>query len=203
MTGDVVGRVQGVDTRKIELGGRDRDVVHHRDGRILTDAARGGQPARFRPNGSPSVSLALGRAGVEGLGVAPGEIALVTFAGEVRLLHGLGTLGALLFLELLSRAGTGPSAGDTGAYMTLVARAPEELPRPSEEDVVRFVEEREGRLARIVAAGPWRRGVPRDVHLAALRRMSGLDEVVRLLCGAKLQRVEAPGEDVLRVLETI
>lgn len=199
ITGDIVGHVQGVDTRRIELGGRNRDVVHHRGDRILTDATRGGQPARFRPNGSPSVSLALGRAVVEGLGVEPGRIGVLAIDGKVTLVHGLGTLGALFLLELLARR-KDIHTDDSGPYVTGVSQAPSPFPRPTPDDVERFVNDHAARLARLASAGPWSHGIPEDVHRAALRRMTGLDEIAVWLQQAEFQPIEAPAPEVLEVV---
>jgi ATP-dependent Lhr-like helicase len=188
ITGDVVGHVEALDSRRVELGGRDRNVAHQSGARILTDAGRDGQPARFRPNAAPSVSFAFGRAVVEGLGVAPGELAIVAEAGELRLVHGCGTVGALLLDEVLTRAGASPN--DSGAYTTSIARAPEALPSLGPEELCAFVQAHVGRLARLVAAGPWRRGLPFDVHLAAVERASGLQEVAEWLGRATIKKVD-------------
>ena len=203
ITGDVVGEVEGIDSRKFELGGRNRDVVKSLDGRILTDAAKGGMPARFRPGAAPSVSFALARAVIEALGVAPACVGIHAAAGEVRLVHGLGTLGGMLLIELLARSGTIVEKDESRAYTTIVARAPEALPRPTDADVTQFVEEHEGKLAQLVAAGPWRRALPRDVHLAALRRSSGLDEIARWLASARFQPLDELSEADTRVVTTL
>ena len=55
LTGDVLGRVEGAESQNIEVGGRSRKVAKRSEGRILTDAGKGSDPARFRITSSPSV----------------------------------------------------------------------------------------------------------------------------------------------------
>lgn len=202
ITGDIVGHVQGVDTRRIELGGRNRDVVHHRGDRILTDATRGGRPARFRSGGSPSISLALGRAVVEGLGVQRARIGVLEVDGRVVLVHGLGTIGSLFWFDLLARR-SDTSSDDNGPYVTRVLRTPSPLPRPTSEDVERFVADHLRQLARLTSSGPWSHGVPESLQRAALQRMTGLDEVAAWLQQAELQTIEDAQTDVLQVVTAL
>ncbi|MEZ6018431.1 MAG: DEAD/DEAH box helicase [Planctomycetota bacterium] len=190
LTGDVVGHLEGVNSRRIEFGGRDRSIVARRGGRILTDAGRDGLPARFRSSGSPSVSLRQGRAMVEALGVPDHAIVLVRCDGELRALHGLGTLGELLFLAALERAGV--SSGASNAYATVLGGSLESVPLPTEDDIEDLVRKRAGSLARLTQAGPWRKGLPEDVHLRALRQMAGLDEAAAWLRGARVVAWEEP-----------
>ncbi len=56
------------------------------------------------------------------------------------------------------------------------------------------------RLTRLTSAGPWSHSVPEDVHRAALRRMTGLDEIAVWLQQTDLQPIEAPAPEVLRVV---
>lgn len=199
LTGDTVGSVLGVDTRRIELGGRERDIVRSVEGRLLTDAGRGARPARFRPSASPSVSLALGRAVVEALGVKDGHLGVVAADGRTVLLHGLGTVGALFLVEVLRRAKLGEPA-DPGPYTVALPRPPSEVPGPHADAVTPFLEDRLAALSKLVSAGPWEHGVPDTLRASSVRRMTGLDEIAAFLATARLQPIEEPGEGLLAVL---
>ncbi len=198
LTGDVVGHIETFDTRRIELGGRDRTIIAHQGDRILTDAGRDGSPARFRPNAAPTVSLRQGRAIVEALGVPPGALVLVPCNGELHLLHGLGTIGSLLLSACLPAASA--PVGESGAYSTCIAAPLEAMPAVTEEALSDLVSERAKSLARLTQAGPWRKGLPPDVHLAALRQMSGLDEVAAWLTAAHIVTWPEPPAECAQVL---
>lgn len=181
VTGDVVGHVAGVEQREIELGGRERRIVHAGERRILTDAGSEASPACFRSAAPPLVSFALARACVGELGVAPGSIAWVSENGPAVLLHGLGTIGAVFLLQLLR-----VSTGATPFTMSMPV-PPERLPCPSEEQIDAFIGANCVWLARALAPGPFVRGVPRELEAASLRRRSGIDEVAEFLRSAQLQ----------------
>ena len=187
ITGEIVGTIAAADSRKIAVGGRDRRIVKTTDDRILTDAAEGANPARFRPSGSPSVSFELGRAVVESLGVATGSVGQVSIAGATVLLHGLGTVGSLFFLDRLAKMMGAGAVIDSSPYAVSLAGGSPRLPVVTEAAVEPFIKDKLGRLAKLTQAGPWRRGVPEDLLLASVRRGCGLDEVVGFLGGARIQ----------------
>ncbi len=202
MTGDVVGNIQMADASKIEIGGRNRAVVRQIDDRILTDASAGATPARFRPAASPSVSLALARAVVESLGAQAGTIGVVSLAGSVLLLHGLGTLGSLLFLELLKRSTGRGQIEECSPYVMKIRAELPALPELHEDLLLQFIETHIRSLTKLVSVGPWRRAVPAAMQLESVRRMSGLTEVATFLRSAQLQRIEELEPTALAALAT-
>ena len=200
ITGDVVGSILRADTGKIEVAGRNRAVVKQADGRILTDAAAGAEPARFRSSAAPSVTFALGRAVVESIGVAPDALGVFTADGTTVLLHGLGTVGTLFLLDLWKPSLPRGSVEKSGAYTIVLTSPPPPLTdavlavQADEGAVEQFLERRSESVARLLGvgpAGPWKRGVPESLRRAAVRRMSGLDEVAAFLRGARLEALES------------
>ena len=208
ITGDVVGSISTADTRRIELGGRDRDIVKQDGNRLLTDATGGARPARFRPAGSPSVSFALGRAVVESLGLGSWELGLLADGrGGTIVLHGLGTIGALFLLHLWrGRPEVGTIEG-SGAYRVELRGAalePGPIPAPPEgSDVERFARDRLAELTRLQGAGPLKRAVPEELLLSSVRRSSGLDEVAAFLAGARLWALEGLDEPQLALIRDL
>jgi len=105
MTGDTLGGVAEVDTRKLGLAGSSRQIAGRSEGRILTDKVTGAEPAKFRPRGKPITSMALARATVEALNVPEDALLLFPTGGALRLLHGLGSVGGRLLIRLLQGMG--------------------------------------------------------------------------------------------------
>jgi ATP-dependent helicase Lhr and Lhr-like helicase len=203
LTGEVVGTIGGADTRRIEVGGRNRQIVKTSDDRVLTDSAPGASPARFRPSGSPSVSFALGRAVVESLGVAPDAVGLCTIAGVTTLLHGFGSIGLLLLLERLQKTPGAPGVREQSPYTLTLSSPLAELPECSPAQLSAFLEKRVDGLAKLLQMGPWKKQVPEDLHLSAVRRLSGLDEVVAFLTRTRVQVIEEPGNELAAVLRDL
>lgn len=200
LTGEVVGMIGGVDTRRIEVGGRNRQVVKTTEDRILTDASRGGSPARFRPSGSPTVSFGFGRAVVESLGVDEDAVGIVRIAGTAILLHGFGTIGLLLLLDRLRNTRGAPSIREESPYTMLLSGPPAGIPECIEPQLAAFVEKRVAGLAKLLQMGPWSKAVPEDLHRRAVRRLSGLDEVTEFMARARVQVIEEPGEELAAIL---
>lgn len=190
LTGDVVGKIEGADSRRIEVGGRGRKIVRSTDERILTDASSGALPARFRPSGSPSVSFSLGRAVVESLGVQPGAVGLVAIDGVTMLLHGLGTMGVMLLADRLQEAARSTSIREQSPYTMTISGPPPALPACSEHALERFIQDHVAGLGKLLQMGPWKHAVPDELTLSAVRRMSGLDEVANLLGAGRIQVIE-------------
>jgi len=203
LTGEVVGTIEGADTRRIEVGGRNRQVVKTSDDRVLTDASRGASPARFRPSGSPSVSFALGRAVVESLGVEPDAVGLCTIAGVTTLLHGFGTIGLLLLLDRLQKTSGAPGVREQSPYTLTLSSRPSGLPECSPSQLAAFLEKRIAGLAKLLQMGPWKRNVPEEMHLRAVRRLSGLNEVADFLSRARVQVIDEPGGELPGILRDL
>lgn len=187
MTGDVIGTIHAADTHKIEIGGRSRAIVKVSGDRILTDATAGAEPARFRPSASPSVSFALGRAVVESLGVARDHFGSVQDDGSTWILHGLGTVGALFLIDQWQAYLGNGRIAESGPYTLRLTSEPSAPPWPDEAAVDGFLRERIDGLTKLVSAGPHGRGVPEELRLSSVRRMSGLDEIAAFLRGVQLQ----------------
>lgn len=200
ITGDVLGTIQSPDSGKIEIGGRGRKVVKVTEGRILTDASADATPAFFRPSASPSVSFALGRAVVESFGVARASVGLLNMAGVTVLLHGLGTVGSLLLIDQWKTLAGAPAIREHSPYTMLIAAPPKGLPRPSEEHLANFLSERVAGLSKLMQAGPWARGVPDYLTLTAVRKTSGLEEVVAFLQVAEFQNLKGLDAQVIAEL---
>ncbi len=203
MTGDVVGNIHAADTRKIGIGGRSRTIVKVSGNRILTDASTGAEPARFRPSASPSVAFALGRAVVESLGVAPDHFGSIQTEDSTWILHGLGTVGSLFLLDQWRGQLGGGRIEESGPYTIRLTSEPSAPPCPDEEEVERFLVERIDGLTRLVNAGPHGRSVPEALKLAAVRRMSGLDEIAAFLRGVQVQTLEGLDAKTLAVIREL
>ena len=210
MTGDIIGRIQSADTQKIEVAGMNRHIVKGAGERILTDAAgAGAAPARFRSSASPSTSFLLGRAVVTGLmgggagkGLAPHEqdgqlIYALDQGPHTMLVHGLGTVGSLLFAHQVGRKAR---VVENNAYCTTITGGLVELPRPTGVQVQSFVKERIADLAKLASAGPWERGVPSSMREEAVRRICGVDQVAAFMQIARLVEVKVPDPEVLDVI---
>jgi len=190
ITGDIVGTIGAADTKRIAVGGRDRKIVKMTDERVLTDAEEGANPARFRPTGAPSVSFALGRAVVEALGVAGDAVGRIDVAGGTVLLHGLGTVGSLLFLERYAQSEGSEMIQESSPFAVAVAGGSPRLPALTDAALDTFLKSKLARLAGLTQAGPWRRGVPEKLLLDSVRRACGIDDVGAFLGRARLQPIE-------------
>jgi ATP-dependent Lhr-like helicase len=195
MTGDIVGRVTSLDSGHIEIGGRDRKIIKASDDRVLTDAAPGASPARFRPSASPSVSFTLARAVVESIGVSEGCLGVVAEAGTTILLHGLGTVGALFLVDAWKRHSVGGRVSAFSPYTLSITGAwpsadqTDQLFELLPEELDHFLRQRLAGLAKLVQVGPWQRVVPEALMLDSVQRSCGLDEVYSFLEGARLQPI--------------
>ncbi len=189
LTGDILGTVSGATSRRIEIAGSDREIVHSSGDRILTDSARGSEPATFRPRGKPSVSMPLARAVVESLGVGAGTLCVVSLRGTFLLVHGLGTAGAVLLRKGIEREfGTGIVVRVTPYTLTLSSDITE-LPELEEEECRTLLRGHLGVLASITQPGPWSDILPVDIHLEATARILGLHAIQQFLSAARLERL--------------
>ncbi len=203
LTGDVVGRVGSMSAGEVELGGRGRRAVHTSGGRILTDAGGADSPARFRPSGSPSVSLALGRRVVQSLGVGERRLGMIELPGHWVLLHGLGTVGSGWLAWLLEAAAKQPTLDSVTPYTARMSKPITEVPAPTEVRIARFVEKRRSALSKLARAGPFDSHLPEQVRLDAARRGSGLDEAVAYLAQSRLELLNEPNEDTKAILRDL
>jgi ATP-dependent Lhr-like helicase len=186
LTGDVVGYVEVVDERQLNLGGGGRKVVRSESGRILTDRIGRGKTPQFAPKGKPCCGRAQARAVVERLGLAEDEIQQVQLAGSTLLLHGLGAVGALILSRALKDQHGAGSVMRSSPYALHLAKPLADIPRPSEQAAANFVAQQQGQLARLLAMGPWHRYLPEELRRQSTFRASGLDRVCALLAAARL-----------------
>jgi len=186
LTGDVVGYVEHVEERQLNLGGDARRVVRSEPGRILTDRVGRGKTPQFAPKGKPCCQLAQARAVVERLGLAKDEIRQIRLAGSTILLHGLGTVGALLLARVLKDRYGASYVLRSSPYAVHLAKPLDDIPHPSPQAAAAFVAAQEGRLARLLAMGPWHRYLPAELRRRSTSRSAGLDRVCARLAGAKL-----------------
>ncbi|HED64705.1 MAG TPA: DEAD/DEAH box helicase [Planctomycetes bacterium] len=193
-TGDVVGHIEAAEQREIELGGRERRIVHSDDDRVLTDAAGDAGPARFRTAPRSPVSLPLARACVEEFGLDEHTIGWVPYGSPGLVVHGLGTVGGRLLRELLG------ASKESGPFTLELPSPPKDLPRPNDAAVDAFVEAHRPWLERRLALGPFSKGVPRALHLAALKRLSGIEEAAHFLQEARVRPLEVLDEERLAIL---
>ena len=186
LTGDVVGYVEILEDRQLNLGGGARKVVRSEPGRILTDRVGRGKTPQFAPKGKPCCGLAQARAVVERLGLAGDEIRQVPHTGSTLLVHGLGTVGALMLTRTLKDQHGAASVSRSSPYVIHLTRPIDDIPRPSDRAVVDFVNAHEKQLARLLAMGPWHRDLPKELRRQSTLQASGLERVRALLAQAKL-----------------
>lgn len=203
LTGDVVGRVGSMSAGEVELGGRGRRAVHTSGGRILTDAGGADSPARFRPSGSPSVSLSLGRRVVQSLGAGERKLAMIELPGQWVLLHGLGTVGSGWLAWVLEAAAKQPTLTNVTPYTARMTKPITEIPAPTELRIARFVEKRLSVLSKLARSGPFDSALPEELRTTAARRGSGLDLAVEYLQSARLEILEEPDEDTQAILRDL
>lgn len=190
LTGDTVGEIERVESRRLQLGGSARSVEGVVDGRVLTDSARSADAAYFRPSMGPTVPFALARAVVRALGVPQGAIAWRKRPGCVQLVHGLGTVGARALKNLLERSGTSPGQ-DTLTPYTLELSAPlSELPSPPDDFAEAFLEEDFEWLERRISPGPWSKAIPKPWRLQAAHEGHGLTALLAFLAAAQLVELD-------------
>ena len=196
LTGDVVGYVEVAEQRQLNLGGGARKVVRSEPGRILTDRVGCGKTPQFAPKGKPCCGLAQARAVVERLGLAEDEIQQIRLAGSTVLLHGLGTVGALLLSRALKDQHGAACVLRSSPYAIHLAKSLDDIPRPSAAAAAGFVAAQEGRLARLLAMGPWHRYLPTELRRQSTLRASGLDRVCALLAKARLTATDKGDPEV-------
>lgn len=114
VTGQLIGRVgpkrgdpeSGPDFDSLSLGGRRRDVVGERDGRLFVKTRDGGDESRFLPREGPRYSRGLARDLAAHLGFGPDVWPLLGDDGaDATLAHFSGTLDAVLIGRLLAARG--------------------------------------------------------------------------------------------------
>lgn len=190
LTGDTVGAVDTLDSRRLALGGASRRVEHLSGNRVLTDATRRDGASYFRPSMGPTVSLPQARAVVEGLGVPEGSIGHCAFDGRKILLHGLGTIGVKLLATLLAPC----APTDPTPYTLTVARIPDRLPDLPPDFVERLLKDEPGPLERRTGPGPWARFVPSEWRRESVQACHDLNALVRRI--GDLSMVELASADV-------
>lgn len=203
LTGDVIGKITGVRSGNIRIGGGERAVVGRSGTRVLTDRGRDATPAYFRPAGGAAVSLDHGRAVVEameapGFRVPAGTLLQLPGPSGTLLVHGLGTVGGLLLAHLLVSA-QGPLAPrallGTSPYVMHLATPIEELPRPEPALVRAFEAESRDSLLPLTAPGPWHSSLPEELARKGSTVALGLPRLVRFLEEARLAILDhAPTE---------
>lgn len=181
LTGDVLGGVSTVDTRKLGLAGSSREIAGLSQGRILTDRVRGADSAKFIPRGQPTTSFALARATVEALGVPRDTMLLVPAGGAIRLLHGLGSIGGRALMQLLKLHGVDQDRTSLTSFSLSVAglkvgalKVPDDFPEFC-------LEEAFARLEKTLGPGPWAGSTPMPWRKETARRASGLVEIAAFL----------------------
>ncbi len=185
LTGDVVGHIEVVEDRQLNLGGGARKVVRNEPGRILTDRIGHGKTPKFAPKGKPCCGLAQARAVVERLGLASNEIRQIQHAGSTLLVHGLGTVGALILSRALKDQ-CGVRVMRSSPYAIHLDRPIGDIPCPSEQVATDFINTHEKQLARLLAMGPWHRYLPTQLRRQSTLRASNLERVCALLADAEL-----------------
>jgi len=193
LTGDEVGGiapVSGMDMGRLQIGGAGRRGVVEDGGRLLTDAAPGGTPARFSSRPLPGMTFHLARAVAAELGVGDGQVVQRRSGDGFCIVHGLGTAGSLLLRQcLIPVVGKARILGLTP--ITVQLREPlKALPRPGDADVTTLLTARDKGFASMVAMGPYHRFLPRDMRHRAVRAATYLDGVVTFLAGAEFIRYD-------------
>ncbi|MGE3164631.1 MAG: DEAD/DEAH box helicase [Planctomycetota bacterium] len=175
ITGDTLGTVEPPSESRVTIGGTERHIVRSVDDRLLTDAGLADKPARFRPRGTPSVQFVLARALVQALGVPEDCLLLRPATTGWRLIHGLGTVGALVLAHLLGK----PRESVT-PYTVHSETSFERLPAPRPAPAS-FVAASLPILERIVGLGPRTKHVPQALREQTARRLSDIDAILEFL----------------------
>jgi ATP-dependent Lhr-like helicase len=200
-TGDVVGAI--APTRRsgsrFQLGGRGRRLVKETQGRIFSDSTQAATPPIFTPRGQPSISFRLARAVVSAFGAGEDEILQVRHGPTHLVLHGLGKIGGLLFERVLARIVGKRRIMEVTPFVARLSKELQELPRPTDEEVARFVSEEERRLATVCTMGPFHHHLPPDLRRSSVSEASFVAGIVAFLRGARL--VDADFTPALRPLE--
>ena len=123
---------------------------------------------------------------VERLGLASDEIRQIQRAGSTLLVHGLGTVGALMLSRALKAQHGAASVSRSSPYVIHLTRPIGDIPRPSDQAAADFVDSHEKQLARLLAMGPWHRHLPKELRRQSTLRASNLERVCALLAQAKL-----------------
>lgn len=198
ISGDILGTVAPADSRRLQLAGRDRRIVKADGREILTDAAPGESPVVFSPRGRPLTSFALARdvvlRAVHELGDSAdsGDIPWFVVGNDRIVLHGLGTLGSLVFASFLKNAIGRERLVDSSPFGVAVAGSGIALPSIPMEAIERFVSRNERKLEKLCAPGPWHGTLPKSVRVAALMRILDGEGLCRFLSAARLRFLDLP-----------
>ena len=187
VTGDVVGHVLTPDESRLQLGGSGRHVVQGGAGRLLTDRSRDSSPAKFHSRGKPSVSFRQARRFVESIGVSKTAMYQFTEAGRVVLLHGLGTFGSLLLVDVLERTAKHGVVEDPGPYSLRLKTKLDDIPQIAADTCRAFVRGHVDKLARFASVGPFHRDLPEDIQIDSLTAIFGSDEIRRFIAAAHVE----------------
>lgn len=193
LSGEIVGRIDEPDSREIHLGGGTRRVVARQGTRVLTDGATEDVEPRFASRGIPLTSHALATEVVRGFPVsdlAAGQWPTFADQGSLFVFHGLGTLGAYFLRRLVENLRGQSVVVSSSAFGIRLLLPSFEIPSPEEGVLLRLLAEEEHRFTALCAAGPWHDTLPRHVRLHALRRLSGLDSIAKVLASSRLRPVD-------------
>ena len=198
MTGDTLGAVSRIDTKRMGLAGAARRIAGGSERRILTDAAGSASPAKFQTRGGPRISFALAREVVRALGVPEDALALHKTEGAVRLLHGLGSAGAVVLGQLLDERGITMDRKSLGPFNLDVSGLKAGELTVEEGLLERCLNKSHARLEKMIGPGPWAKAVPELWRKETIRTAAGLDEVIAFLKKAQVIDLEA-NSDILKI----
>jgi len=193
LTGEIVGEVaprEGRDSRRLQIAGAGRREVRIANGRLLTDGAAGGEPARFQSRPLPGMAFHLAREIAGELGAKPNQLVLRRGGGGFILLHGLGAVGGLLLRESLTPVVGKARIGDVTPITLQLSKPIDRIEPPEKALAAGLLASRERRLAALAGMGPYHRFLPKTVRLQALRGAVHLDGVLDFLSRAALIKEE-------------
>lgn len=204
LTGEIVAeiaaRAEG-DSRKLQIAGAGRREVRNVDGRLLTDSAPGGEPARFQSQPLAGMAFHLAREIAIELGAKPNQLVQRRGGGGFILLHGLGTVGGLLLREALTPVVGKARIGEVTPITMQLVKPLDRIIPPDESHAAGLLSSRERRLASLAGMGPYHRVLPASVGLQALREATFLDGVLDFISRAELVHEESlPAPRVWEIL---
>lgn len=195
LTGDVVGSMNKDDIHPEPqtLGGKTHAPVAFSDGRLLVDRHNDAAPPRFVPRSAPRTSLAFAAAfvadAVSEMRLPPLTIPWTSTETDIFVLHGLGSVGALLLAKSLVFERSDTVVLGRGAFGIAASGRPSSLPR-TPEVLERLIGRQPKVLARAAGMGPFHNHLPEAIGDRAVREVLEIDRLIEILMNSKL--VEVP-----------
>jgi hypothetical protein len=200
LTGEILGTAEIPEFGRLHLAGGSRRIVKTEGQEVLTDGVGGDAPFQFGSKGSPLLSRALARETIESLcrefgrPIDKDELPTFSFGNNLVILHGLGTLGSLLFALVLKHKHGRSSVLESSPLGVCLASQSITLPTFSLQALESRLTDSEAAFVKLTSLGPHHSTLPQSVRFRALRKILDLEGIADQLSAPRLVPLSVSAE---------